>query len=92
MLRKEQIGKKKETIQGLISIVGELVREYEKTGNKNVLTKIVKTEINELFPEAAGLQMLKWKVNEADLTEKTTRLFQKEISLADMENDLKELG
>jgi hypothetical protein len=64
--KKEQIMKKKENLFLLNEKVRNLLKEYEKTENPEVLRLAVRIQINEIYPEIRNRRMLENDVVELD--------------------------
>jgi len=61
---KEMVNKKTDAIYDLIDKIGELLKEYEKTGTPSILKTAMNMQINELYPEIRNLKLLKNEVVE----------------------------
>lgn len=89
---KEMILKKTEDIYRLIGAIRELLEEYERTDNKEVLKRIVEIENQELYPETHNLRMLKYKIMEMFQDKKERDiLFQKTIGLGEYDYSVGEV-
>jgi hypothetical protein len=90
---KEMILKKTDDIYRLIGAIGELLEEYNRTNNKEILKRIVEIETQELYPETHNLRMLKYKIMEVFFQDKEKKdiLFQKTIGLGDYDYSVGEV-
>jgi hypothetical protein len=64
--KKEQINKKNENIFTLNEKIKELLNEYKKTGNPELLRLAVRIQIKEIYPEIRNRRMLENEVVELD--------------------------
>ena len=60
----ELIQKKKDHIFRLIEQIQLLIKEYEETGNREVLKTAVELQVNTLFPETRNLRLLESEIME----------------------------
>jgi len=63
-VRDEKIIKKNIQIYDLIRAIRELIHEYKKTGNSELLQNAIKIQVEELNPEIHNLRMLKYEIME----------------------------
>lgn len=87
-LRNDLIERKTAQIFELISSIKELVTEYEKTENRELLKNAIEIQVKELNPEIHNLRMLKYEIMEFDTN--TNSLIQKYASLQKMEHNVAE--
>ena len=65
-IRIDAIAKKNAVIYGLIDAIKELMIEYEKTGNQQIMETAIDIQIKELNPEIHNLRMLKHEIMEVE--------------------------
>lgn len=87
-VRNDLIERKTSQIFGLISSIKELVNEYEKTENHELLKTAIEIQVKELGPEIHNLRMLKYEIMEFD--NNTNTLIQKYSSLQKLEHNVGE--
>jgi hypothetical protein len=84
--KQEQIKKKSEEIQSLISKVHYLLEEYEKTENTEILKLAMTTQVNELYPEIRNMKLLKNEIMELlELKPDNYSVFQYPVLLKDID-------
>jgi hypothetical protein len=66
-IREELIHKKTKQIYGLIAAIKELVNEYEKSSNRELLRTAIQIQIKELNPEIHNLRLLRNEINEMEM-------------------------
>lgn len=66
-IREELIHKKTKQIYGLIAAIKELIHEYEKSSNRELLRTAVQIQIKELDPEIHNLRLLRNEINEMEM-------------------------
>jgi hypothetical protein len=80
--------------QGEIFIINEriqaLVKEYEKTQNKEILKQAVQMQVKELSPEIRNLRLLKNETMEVITEETEYRLFQYPVEISKLEHNVGE--
>jgi len=76
------IYKKTEEIFRLNERIAELLKEFQKTQNKEILETVVTMQVRELLPETRNLRMLKYGVMEINKTEEEYTLFQYPVELS----------
>jgi hypothetical protein len=68
--RIDAIAKKRAVIYGIIDAIKELIVEYEKTGNRDLLQAAIQIQVKELNPEIHNLRLLNYEVMEMDVESK----------------------
>lgn len=72
--REEKIRKKTETIYELIDAIKQLMVQYEKDQNRNLLQNAIEIQIKELDPEIQNLRRLKYEITEMKSEQKRSVL------------------
>jgi hypothetical protein len=70
-IREELIAQKTKHIYDLISAIKELMEQYEKDGNHDLLKTAVQIQVKDLNPEINNLRKLKYEIMEMDCELKT---------------------
>jgi hypothetical protein len=66
-IREELIHKKTKQIYGLIATIKDLINEYEKDSNRELLRTAIQIQIKELDPEIHNLRLLRNEINEMEM-------------------------
>jgi len=66
-VREEKIKRKSQQVYELIAAIGEIMEQYKKEGDPNVLQMAVQLQIRELNPEIENLRRLKYEIMEVDM-------------------------
>jgi hypothetical protein len=90
-IKHEIIQNKINDIYRIVAGINELLNEYHKTNNGEILKRIAEIESQELIPETHNLRMLKYKIMEIYFIEENNILFQKENALGDLDHYIGEL-
>jgi len=90
--KKELMERKRNTIFLYIEQIGNLLVEYKKTGNRELLKTAMTLQVNHLLPETRNLSLLKYELSEinvAKLNNGTVMnyLFQNPVSLSKMDHN-----
>jgi hypothetical protein len=67
-LREEKIAAKQQQIYTILDSIKELVNQYKKDGNTELLKNAIDIQIKELHPEIHNLRLLKYEIMEMDFT------------------------
>jgi len=67
-----------------------LIKEYEKTQNKEILKQAVQMQVKELRPEIQNLRILKNETMEMIKEESEYRLFQYPVEISKLEHNVGE--
>ena len=66
-VRDEKIKRKSQQVYELIAAIKEIMEQYKKEGDPNVLQMAVQLQIRELNPEIENLRRLKYEIMEVDM-------------------------
>ena len=66
-VREEKIKRKSQQVYELIAAIKEIMEQYKKEGDPNVLQMAVQLQIRELNPEIENLRRLKYEIMEVDM-------------------------
>lgn len=80
--KQKLLDKKVEEIFRLNERIAELLKQFEKTQNKEFLQTVVTMQVRELLPETRNLRMLKYGVMEMNKKEEEYTLFQYPVELS----------
>ena len=69
-LREEKIAAKQQQVYTILDSIKELINQYKKDGNTDLLKNAVEIQIKELNPEIHNLRLLKYEIMEMDFTTK----------------------
>lgn len=84
--RKETLDEKNKEIQGILKYIKELLKEYEKTNERNVLQTVVNLYQEELVPKINIYNGMKYGIREMNKDEEENGiLYQKHHKLSDIE-------
>ena len=73
-VREEKIRRKSQQVYELMAAIREIVTQYKKEGDPNVLQLAVQLQVRELNPEIENLRRLKYEVMEVDIGNVSTGL------------------
>jgi hypothetical protein len=93
--KKDLIERKRNTIFMYVEQIGMLLKEYEKTQNRELLKTAMTLQIDHLLPETRNLTLLKYELSEINTFKHTNGrienfLFQNPISLSKMDHNTDE--
>jgi len=79
----ELIKRKQSAIYDIIANIREMMDEYKKTSNSEILKTAITIQVNELVPEIRNLRVLKYEIMEMDDVEnKMSTLVQRDVALS----------
>jgi hypothetical protein len=87
-IREEQIKRKTKHIYDLINAIKELVEQYEKDGNRELLKTAIQIQSKELNPEIHNLRILKYEIMEMNSQKIKGGISAKEEDEIDNESNL----
>ena len=67
-MREEKIAAKQQQIYSILDSIKELVHQYKRDGNTELLKNAIDIQIKELHPEIHNLRLLKYEIMEMDFT------------------------
>jgi len=93
--KKDLMDRKRNTIFMYVEQIGNLLKEYEKTQNRELLKTAMALQVNHLLPETRNLTLLKYELSEVHTFKHTNGrienfLFQNPISLSKMDHNTDE--